>query len=99
VTAPRRILNESTDCTEHYEGCLSFFDVRGLVPRARSIEVEHQTLDGAKRIVCFEDGVARLAAHEIDHLNEMLYTDRMTPGTAPIPVDEYKNAGQLWEYS
>jgi peptide deformylase len=94
-----RVVDESAERVDHYEGCLSFFDVRGLVPRPRSIEVEHETLEGAKRIVCFEDGVARLVAHEIDHLNETLYSDRMTPGATPIPVDEYKKTGQVWDYS
>ena len=31
---------------EQYEGCLSFFDVRGMVPRPLAIEVEHQDIDG-----------------------------------------------------
>jgi peptide deformylase len=91
-----RVVAESGDVTELYEGCLSFFDVRGLVPRPRSIEVEHQGLDGRKRITCYEDGIARLVAHEIDHLNGMLYTERMRPGDEPIPVEEYKGTGEPW---
>ncbi|WP_084508843.1 peptide deformylase [Nocardia pseudovaccinii] len=41
-----RITAESDDTDEQYEGCLSFFDVRGLVPRPLHITVETTTLTG-----------------------------------------------------
>lgn len=83
---------------EQYEGCLSFFDVRGMVPRPLVLHVEHQDVDGRRRITAFERGVARLVAHEIDHLNGILYTDRMRPGVEPIPVSEYRDTGENWRY-
>lgn len=95
-----RIIEESLDSDEKYEGCLSFFDVRGLVPRALTLEVEHQDINGQQRITVFQRGVARLLAHEIDHLNGILYTERMRPGVKPIPVTEYEGTGrQSWTYS
>lgn len=93
-----RVINESPQTDEQYEGCLSFFDVRGEVPRPLMIEVEQQTLDGPRRITVFERGHARLVAHEIDHLNGMLYSDRMRPGVEPISVSEYKGTGRSWRY-
>ncbi|MER6713272.1 peptide deformylase [Streptomyces sp. NPDC006386] len=93
-----RIIEESADNDEQYEGCWSFFDVRGKVPRPLSITVEHQDVDGEPRITMFEHGVARLVAHEIDHLEGVLYTARMRPGVDPIPVSEYKGTGQSWSY-
>jgi peptide deformylase len=89
---------EETPGDEQYEGCLSFFDVRGKVPRPLTLHVEHQDVEGQRRITVFERGVARLVAHEIDHLNGVLYTDRMRPGVEPIPVSEYKGIGQQWRY-
>lgn len=83
---------------EQYEGCLSFFDVRGLVPRPLALHVEHQDLDGQRRITIFERGTARLVAHEVDHLNGILYTDRMPAGRQPIPVSEYRQGGRSWAY-
>ena len=80
---------EETPGDEQYEGCLSFFDVRGKVPRPRTLHVEHQTLDGRPSITVFQRDVARLVAHEIDHLNAVLYTDRMRPGVEPVPVSEH----------
>jgi peptide deformylase len=89
---------EETPDDEQYEGCLSFFDVRGVVNRPLTIHVEHQDLDGTRRITIFDRGTARLVAHEIDHLNGILYTDRMVPGRVPIPVSEYRQGGQSWTY-
>jgi peptide deformylase len=93
-----RVIDESLQSDEQYEGCLSFFDVRGMVPRPLTLEVEHQGIDGGRRITVFQRGVARLVAHEIDHLNGILYRQRMRPGIEPIPVTEYEGIGQGWTY-
>ncbi|GAA5011860.1 peptide deformylase [Kitasatospora paranensis] len=92
------VIEESAESDEQYEGCWSFFDVRGMVPRPRSITVEHQTISGERRITIFEDAVARLVAHEIDHLEGILYTARMRKGLNPIPVSEYRGTGKSWTY-
>jgi peptide deformylase len=94
-----RVVGESTEQDELYEGCLSFFDVRGRVPRARHLEVEHTALDGTRRVEVFQDGLARLVAHEIDHLEGWLYDDRMRPDARLVPVEEYEEAGQPWRYT
>jgi peptide deformylase len=93
-----RITDQSAEQDEQYEGCLSFFDVRGAVPRPLAIEVEHQEIDGSTRITTFERGMARLVYHEIDHLFGVLYRTRMRSGIEPIPVSKYKGAGQQWTY-
>jgi peptide deformylase len=93
-----RIVGQSTDTDEQYEGCLSFFDVRGVVPRPLRIDVEHSTLSGDRLITIFERDHARLVAHEIDHLHGQLYTDRMRPDVHPIPVEDYKGSGSAWSY-
>ncbi|MFI7588780.1 peptide deformylase [Spongisporangium articulatum] len=93
-----RVIDESRTTDKQYEGCLSFFDVRGLVPRPTSIEVQHQDFDGSMHITTFDAGTARLVMHEIDHLGGQLYRERMDDGDAPIPVSEYKGTGQPWRY-
>ena len=93
-----RISDESAETDEQYEGCLSFFDVRGMVPRPLAIEVEHQDIDGTTRITAFERGMARLVYHEVDHLFGVLYRARMRPGLEPIPVSKYTGTGQQWTY-
>lgn len=91
-------IEETSAVDEQYEGCLSFFDVRGKVSRPLALHVEHQDPDGQRHITIFERGIARLVAHEIDHLNGILYIDRMRPGLKPIPVSEYHGGGQSWKY-
>ncbi|MDQ3762546.1 MAG: peptide deformylase [Actinomycetota bacterium] len=94
-----QIIDQSDDHDEQYEGCLSFFDVRGKVPRPLCIQVEHQHVDGNTHITVFERGVARLVAHEIDHLNGVIYTDRMADSASVIPVEQYRGGGQSWQYA
>jgi len=93
-----RISDQSAEIDEQYEGCLSFFNVRGMVPRPLAIEVEHQDIDGTTRITTFERGTARLVCHEVDHLVGTLYRSRMRQGVEPIPVSTYKEAGREWTY-
>lgn len=93
-----RICDQSAQTDEQYEGCLSFFGVRGMVPRPLAIEVEHQDLDGNVQITAFERGMARLVCHEVDHLFGTLYRARMRPGVRPIPVSKYTGTGQQWTY-
>jgi peptide deformylase len=93
-----RIIDASSETDEQYEGCLSFFDVRGNVERSLQITVEHTTLDGTLHILTLERGAARLWAHEIDHLQGILYTDRMAPDTHPIPIERYRSIGKPWDY-
>ncbi|MFI7701692.1 peptide deformylase [Nonomuraea sp. NPDC049480] len=92
------VLEKSTETDEQFEGCLSFFDVRGLVPRALALRVAYDTLEGVRCVSVFERGLARLVAHEVDHLAGRLYRARMRPGVDPIPVREYRGSGTAWSY-
>jgi peptide deformylase len=83
-----RVVGESVDHDERYEGCLSFFDVRGLVSRPLLVEVEHENPNGDRSVTTFTGELARLVAHEVDHLGGLLYPDRMPPDGRLVPVDE-----------
>ena len=93
-----KVVGESLDRDEQYEGCLSFFDVRGLVSRPLLIEVEHANLDGERTVSTFRNATARLVAHEVDHLGGLLYTDRMPEDGRLVPTEEYQGVGQPWVY-
>lgn len=93
-----RIVAESVDHDEQYEGCLSFFDVRGLVSRPLLVEVEHEDLAGRRSVSTFTQALARLVAHEVDHVRGILYPDRMPQDARLIPVEEYRDQGQPWRY-
>ena len=49
-------------------------------------------------ITSFEFAMARLVAHEIDHLEGKLYVDRMDPNVPLVPVEEYRETGSPWRY-
>ncbi|MCA1702969.1 MAG: peptide deformylase [Actinobacteria bacterium] len=93
------VIESSNEGDEQYEGCLSFFDVRCLVPRALVIHVEHQDITGDRHITIFEHGIARLVAHEIDHLYGILCSDHLRGGLQPIPVEQYRGTGTSWQYT
>ncbi|MFK3982448.1 peptide deformylase [Micromonospora sp. NPDC050397] len=93
-----RVVDAARDTDEQYEGCLSFFDQRGLVARPLRIDVEHARWDGGRAITSFEFAMARLVAHEIDHLEGKLYIDRMDPSIPLVPVEEYRETGTPWRY-
>jgi peptide deformylase len=62
---------------EFYEGCLSLAGFSALVPRARAVRVE--CLDEHARLCVIEASgwPARILQHEVDHLQGILYIDRM----------------------
>ena len=91
-----QVIGESTEVDEQYEGCWSFFDVRGKVPRPLSVEVEHQDVDGTFHITAFDWPVARLVMHEVDHLAGRLYLDLMKGAAQVVPVDRYGGTGKSW---
>ena len=62
---------------EDWEGCLSIPDIRGRVPRHKSIQVQALDRDGKPVEFIAVDFHARVIQHEWDHLNGKVYLDRM----------------------
>ncbi|MFT4113148.1 peptide deformylase [Silvibacterium sp.] len=60
-----------------YEGCLSLPGFTAMVPRARAVRVRALNEAGAPVVIEAEGWYARILQHEIDHLNGVLYIDRM----------------------
>ena len=71
------VLGEETDRVE--EGCLSIPGVRDVVERATTATVEALDLDGTPVRIEAEGLLARVLQHELDHLNGVLFPDRLTP--------------------
>ena len=63
------------------EGCLSLPDVRGNVTRFTRVTCRWYDLEGTRHEAVFEGLLARIAQHELDHLNGRLIIDRMTPAS------------------
>ncbi len=62
---------------EGWEGCLSVPGLRGLVPRYRRLRYQGLTPDGASIDRTVEGFHARVVQHEVDHLDGILYPQRI----------------------
>jgi peptide deformylase len=60
------------------EGCLSVPDERGQVERAQAIKLRYYTLQGEVIETIYEGFPARIVQHEVDHLNGILFVERMS---------------------
>lgn len=60
-----------------WEGCLSVPELRGLVPRHRSIRYRGWTIAGDRVEADAHGFQARILQHEVDHLDGVIYLDRM----------------------
>lgn len=64
------------------EGCLSVPGVFGIVPRAVRASVEAQAVNGEPVSLTLKGFPARVVQHEVDHINGILFIDRMTKITS-----------------
>ena len=72
------------------EGCLSFPNEYAKMVRPKEVTVEALDRDGKKVIITGKDLLAQALAHEIDHLNGILFVDNMIPGTLEYIDSENK---------
>lgn len=79
-----RIIAVSSDTTSVEEGCLSVPDIRGNVVRPASIEVAYLDGEGREHHVKIDGIVARIMQHEIDHLDGILFVDRLSLATKAL---------------
>ena len=63
---------------EGWEGCLSIPELRGLVPRARRVKVKARSIEGEPISMTADGFHARVIQHEYDHLDGVVFLDRMT---------------------
>ncbi len=85
-----RIIGHSTDIVKGWEGCLSIPGIRGLVPRYQTIEVEYTTRDGQLHRQELTDFVARIFQHEYDHLDGIVFLDRVESTQDMMTEQEYQ---------
>ena len=74
---------------EGWEGCLSIPDIRGMVPRYTDITLRALDRHGRPVERRLKDFAARVAQHETDHLDGVLFFDRMTSMQSLTFLDEY----------
>lgn len=81
------------EVVEDWEGCLSIPDIRGRVARARQISVRAYDRMGKKIEIEASGFTARVIQHETDHLDGVLFFDRMKTFQSLTFLDEY---GRYW---
>jgi len=74
---------------EGWEGCLSIPDIRGMVPRYTDITVRALDRTGKRIDLRLKDFPARVAQHETDHLDGILFFDRMSSMQSLTYLEEY----------
>jgi peptide deformylase len=73
------ILESSKETEKGEEGCLSIPGLRDLVERSTSVRVRGLSPEGQTREVAAEGLLARILQHEVDHLDGILFLDRLSP--------------------
>jgi peptide deformylase len=74
---PELSVVHGTDEYLYEEGCLSFPNIRGDVPRPDAITVKYKDENGVPHVLRCDGLFARCIQHEADHLNGILFIDRM----------------------
>jgi peptide deformylase len=80
----------SSEVISGWEGCLSIPDIRGLVPRADRIHVKAYDRQGRAVELEAQGLPARVIQHETDHLDGVLFFDRMASFESLTFNDEYR---------
>jgi hypothetical protein len=84
------ITTVGTETTEDWEGCLSIPDLRGRVPRAREIVVRALDRRGKPFEMGLKNFPARVVQHETDHLDGVLFLERMESLHTLSFLDEFQ---------
>lgn len=72
-------IQSQSGANQDYEACLSVTDTYGLVERPSEIVVAYEDLTGETHERLADDMLARVLCHEIDHLDGILFIDKMLP--------------------
>ena len=83
-----KIVKNSFAKIELEEGCLSIPGIFGMVKRPKKVTVEAQNLDGEKHKFVADGMLARVIQHELDHLDGVLFTTKVTKYTTGKPKEK-----------
>ena len=73
------ITNHSEETENGIEGCLSFPGIQSEIERWVEVDAEYMDLEGNPQKIHAKGLLARAIQHELDHLNGVLFIDRMPP--------------------
>jgi peptide deformylase len=89
-----KLVDYAAETEKGWEGCLSVPGVRGLVPRYKSVTVDYLDRSGQPQQQTFHGFVARIFQHEYDHLQGIVFIDRVEHTTEIITEKDYQAMGQ-----
>lgn len=72
-----------------WEGCLSVPNLRGFVERPRRVRVDYLDENAAPRVIEADGFLATVFQHELDHLQGVLYVDRIRDMTRLATLEDY----------
>lgn len=81
----------SVETEKEWEGCLSLPGIRGLVARHKTIKVTYLSRSGETVETEYSDFIARVFQHEIDHLDGIVFLDRVTNTRDIMMEQEWQN--------
>ena len=86
IINPEIISEKGEQCVD--EGCLSFPNQFGKVKRPKEVVVTGLDINGKKIKIKAKDLLAQALSHEIDHLNGIVFTEKVLPGTLEVLTKE-----------
>jgi peptide deformylase len=87
-----RVVSTGDETDRAEEGCLSIPGLRDVVERRATVVVEALDLDGEPIRIEAEGLLARVLLHEIDHLDGILFLDRVSPLKRKMALKKWKKA-------
>jgi len=79
-----QVANKSKEREFGEEGCLSFPEIHASILRPLRVVIEAKGIDGKDLTLELSDWKARIFLHEFDHIDGILFIDRMTPADKAI---------------
>jgi peptide deformylase len=98
LTKPMALINPELVAADGHiveeEGCLCIPDLREGVPRFKRVVVKAYDRNEQEVVLEASDLLARILQHEIDHLNGVLFIDRLSPAKRQLVKRRLKKAGK-----
>ena len=74
----------------YWEGCLSVKGLRGFVERPQHVHITYTTIEGEAAELELQGFLATVFQHEFDHLDGVLFVDRITDTRLLVFEEEYE---------
>ena len=84
------VIFTSDDKEIGWESCFSIPGLIGMVPRFKRVSVKYTSLDGTQHEEAFEGYLSRVIQHECDHLDGIIYLDRMEGMQSISTIENWK---------